>query len=374
MDSSRTAWTLVYLLSCAVNEKECDLKSDEIDFDGLYSLAKNHAVCSAVAFALESVGIDERRFAQEKLKVKRKLGLYDVERARIYERLNAAGIRFLPLKGIVLMDCYPRYGMRDMTDNDILCDRTRMSDVRAIMESLGYFCDDYGQRHHDSYRKPPSLTFEMHRDLFTTGDTPALDRYYAAIFDRLEPKSGCEYAFRDEDCYLYLLAHAYKHFTHNGTGLRPLLDLYVYLHTHPDLDAAYLARELETLQLANFERHSRDLAMRLFGFQQLSEDNLEMLPLFLDSTLYGSDEHREYNKLTRQFDGRDTKGSKAKYFFDRIFLRGDALGQMYPFFARHKWLLPVLYVYRPFKALLTRPKGIARETRNVVKFRAPKHL
>ena len=180
-----TAWTLIYLLSCAVNENECKLKPDEIDFDGLYLLASNHVLCSAVAYALESAGISEGRFEQAKLKAKRRLGLFDLEREKIGTMLNEAGIWFLPLKGIVLKDCYPRYGMREMSDNDILCNSTKMAEVRQIMESLGYRCESYGEWHHDSYQKPPTLSFEMHRRLFAEDVSPAAVEYYATVFDRL---------------------------------------------------------------------------------------------------------------------------------------------------------------------------------------------
>ncbi len=333
-------FSLIYLLSCAVSEKECELKSDEIDFDGLYSLAKRHSLCSAAAFALESAGINEPRFTQAKVKAKRKLALFDIERVKIYQKLNDAGIWFAPLKGIVLKDSYPRYGMREMSDNDILCDSSKMAEVREIMESLGFICSNYGEWHHDNYQKPPTLDFEMHHTLFQTDDSPAFQSYYLDVFDKLVHKSGCEYAFKDEDFYIYILAHMYKHFSHNGTGLRSLLDIHVYLQSHPDLDFDYIGRELEKLQLLDFA--------------------------------YGSVEQGEYNHLTRQLDGKDSKRVKIKYFFDRIFLHGESLERSYPFFARHKWLLPALYVYRLFKSLFTRPKGILRETKNVVKYHSPK--
>ena len=371
-DYSKTARTLIYLLSCAVSEKECELKSDEIDFDGLYSLAKRHSLCSAAAFALESAGINEPRFTQAKVKAKRKLALFDIERVKIYQKLNDAGIWFAPLKGIVLKDSYPRYGMREMSDNDILCDSSKMAEVREIMESLGFICSNYGEWHHDNYQKPPTLDFEMHHTLFQTDDSPAFQSYYLDVFDKLVHKSGCEYAFKDEDFYIYILAHMYKHFSHNGTGLRSLLDIHVYLQSHPDFDFDYIGRELEKLQLLDFAQRARGLAVKLFGLQKLSEEDLELLPMFLDSSLYGSVEQGEYNHLTRQLDGKDSKRVKIKYFFDRIFLHGESLERSYPFFARHKWLLPALYVYRLFKSLFTRPKGILRETKNVVKYHSPK--
>lgn len=366
----KTARTLVYLLSCAVNKKKCELKPEEIDFDGLYSLAEKHVLCSAAAFALESAGIEERRFTQAKLKAKRKLGLFDVERAKICEKLNKAGVWYLPLKGIVIKDFYPGYGMREMSDNDILCDSAKMAEVKNIMESLGYTCEHYGKWHHDVYQKPPTLEFEMHHSLFEADDASAFESYYSKVFDRLIYRGGCEYAFSDEDFYIYIMAHSYNHFSHSGTGLRPLLDIYVYLRAHPGLDFEYIVRELEKLQISEFERKSRELALKLFGFRELSEEDAEFLSEFLYSSLYGSAAQGEYNSLMRNLGGKDTKTAKAKYLFGRVFLRGKALEKQYPFFAKHKLLLPVLYVYRPLKGAVTRPKKIVREVKNVVKYKS----
>lgn len=371
-DFSETARTLVYLLSCAVNDTECSLDGEKINLYDLYLLAKNHGLCSVTAFALESAGIRERQFEQAKLKAKRKLGLFDIERTKLFERLNEAGIWYLPLKGIVLKDCYPRYGMREMTDNDILCDGSRMAEVRQVMESLGYRCESYGEWNHDIYQKPPVLEFEMHHSLFAENNTPVLAEYYAGVFERLVLQSGCEYAFTDEDFYIYMLAHTYKHYSNYGTGLRSLLDIYVYLSSHAKLDFDYIGKELEKLRIFEFEKRSRALALKLFRLRPLDEPDAELLSHYLYSTTYGSVQRGEYNQLTRELDGKDTKPAKAKYLFDRVFIRGPLLEKKYPFYSRHKFLLPLLYIYRPFKGLLKHPKKIAHEVGNVMKYRSPK--
>lgn len=100
------------------------------------------------------------------------LSLYEIERKKILEELESRGIRYLPLKGITLGKLYPKSIMREMSDNDILCDSERMSDVREVMEQLGYECKSFARTHHDIYTKPPVLEFEMHRELFTEKSTP----------------------------------------------------------------------------------------------------------------------------------------------------------------------------------------------------------
>lgn len=59
-------------------------------------------------------------FRREKSKIIRKLSLYDIERSKIFAALENKGIWYLPLKGIVVRNCYPKVSMREMSDNDTL--------------------------------------------------------------------------------------------------------------------------------------------------------------------------------------------------------------------------------------------------------------
>jgi glutathione peroxidase len=156
----------------------------------------------------------------------------------------------------------------------------------------------------------------------------------------------------------------------NGKEADPL---YVYLKSHTELDFDYIRRELEKLKIEKFERKCRELSLKLFGFQPLSGEECELLPEFLYSSLYGSVAQGEYNGLTRSLDGKDTKGAKTKYLLDRTFISGKALEKQYPFFARHKLLLPALYIYRPVKGIIKRPKYILREVKKVIKYKSPKN-
>ena len=70
----------------------------------------------------------------------------------------------------------------------------------------------------------------MHAALFHDVSCPQLSAYYGSIRDRLLPMEGKRFGFRmsSEDFYLYMLAHTYKHDSNGGTGLRSLLDVYIY--------------------------------------------------------------------------------------------------------------------------------------------------
>lgn len=208
-----------------------------MNMESLYQLTTAHSLTAMVSFSLEKVIELPRDFDQQKKKVIRKLALFDVEREKLFRQLDNAEIWYMPLKGVVLKDYYPRYGMREMSDNDILCDVERMSDVKRIMESQGFQCTEYGKRVDDIYFKFP-LTFEMHRYLFDKNELESLYSYFKNIKEKLllVDDSRYEYRFTPEDLYVYLTAHEYKHFIHGGTGIRSLLDTYVFLkHNNKEL-------------------------------------------------------------------------------------------------------------------------------------------
>lgn len=372
LSTLQSAW--LHLLSCALNGSQPNRALlSQISPQALYQLAGAHKMLALTAFALNRAGIHESHFEQAKQKAKRRLALFEMERKTIFRAFEQANLRFCPLKGILLADDYPALGMREMSDNDVLCDGARMEDVKTIMQSLGYRCESYGEGHHDIYTKEPCLQFEMHRTLFEPERMPEYAAYYADVFAKLQPVGGCEYRLSDEDFYIFMLAHEYKHFSHNGTGLRPLADVYVFLRAHGSMNWRYIASELSKLRLSDFESHNRTLANKVFSGAALSEDETEQLLVYLDSSLYGSVERRDYNKMSRALGGRDDKGEKARYLFRRVFLSGEELKTNYPFFYRHKVLLPVLYVYRPIKGAIRRPGHILREAKNTVKYKSPKH-
>ena len=100
----------------------------------------------------------------------------------------------MSLKGIILKDYYPKFGMREMSDNDILCDDCHMADVRRVMENLGFQCTVYDERVDDTYTKSP-VVFEMHRFLFDERESETFYLYYKDIKEKLLQDDKDEYEF-----------------------------------------------------------------------------------------------------------------------------------------------------------------------------------
>jgi hypothetical protein len=310
-------------------------------------------------------------FDQAKNKAIRKLALFDSERAAIANEFEKAGIWYLPLKGILLRDCYPNFAMREMTDNDILVDGARMRDVRSIMEERGYACKMFEQKNHDVYSKPPTLEFKMHHALFDKKTYPLYYRYYSNVQDKLLPVNGSSFCRKltDEDFYLFILAHTHKHYSRGGTGVRSLLDIYLFLRSHPGLNRAYIDAELKKLKITGFEKKMRLLSQKVFTGAALNKQDKKDLEYMILSGYGGTDENREYHRMEEKLGGDDSNASKRRLIRSRVFISGEALEKYYPFVAKHKALYPLLVVYRPIKGAILRPKGILAKYKKIKRFK-----
>lgn len=365
-DSQKNSLNLVYLASCAVNNKIPEkARCDEMDMSAVLELARVHLLAAAAAYALEKTVALTEEFREEKYKAVRRLSLFNVERAKVLSELEKQDIWYLPLKGIVIKDYYPKSAMREMGDNDILFDSSKAEEVKNIMEGLGYTCKGYGTSHHDIYFKQPYIKFEMHR---TLTDKPKFRVYFNNIKDKLikdsDNKSG--YHMTDEDFYIYLIWHLYNHYTLSGTGLRSVLDVYVFNNRFREkLDSEYLETEFNKLGLNDFESKIRDFANRLFTGQELSEAELSELRFLVES---GADGTKGFLWMYR-LNNDDSGKAKTKYALSRLFPSGKSLKEHHPFVYRHRAVYPFWVIYRPIKGVVKHRKMMFNEIKRLKNFK-----
>ena len=82
---------------------------------------------------------------------------------------------------------------------------------------------------------------------------------------------GREFRFSDEDQYVYMIVHAYKHENMGGEGIRILGDIAVALRAAGEgFDLAYVEDELSRMGLQNFERSLRELTLALLDEKELN--------------------------------------------------------------------------------------------------------
>lgn len=395
----RIAYDMLYLASIGINnstkgkpDEKCleYYRTNEENMKALFCMSARHFIDALVGTTLKQAGLTLPKYWKDRMvKAVRKVLLFDAERKKLCAWMDSEHIWYLPLKGIILKDYYPSVGMRQMSDNDILFDEDAWKRVEKHMISEGYEAESVGKGNHDIYQKPPVYNFEMHRSLYGKGYDESWVEYYSDIKERLIPdeivhtgdadyavnnacgglgeNTGYGYHMSDEDFYIYIISHAYKHYSGSGTGLRTLLDFYAYLNAkEATLDFEYIQTECKKLGIDDFEQHNRILCRKVFAPQQtydqasfkqsLSADELEMLQYYLSSGVYGTIERMVANRMEKQKKADGKKNlSKLSYYRHRVF-PGMELYENYPLLVKHKWLIPAYWCYRIVRLLFSKKR------------------
>ena len=388
------SYDMLYLASFGINHKSnpdesclARYRTNEENGKELFRMSAKHFIDALVGTTLKQAGVVLPKYWEERMvKAVRKVILFDAERKKLCTWMDSEHIWYLPLKGIILKDYYPSVGMRQMSDNDILFDADAWERVEKHMLSEGYEAEAVGKGNHDVYQKAPVYNFEMHRSLYGKGHDERWVAYYSDIKDRLhpdQPEGGYGYHMSDEDFYIYITSHAYKHYSGSGTGIRTLLDFYAYLSAKEEsLDFDYIKAECKKLGIDDFEQHNRILCRKVFAPQQtynqdsfeqsLSADELEMLQYYLSSGVYGTFDRMVANRMEKQ-KKTDEKGklSKLTYYRHRVF-PGMELYENYPLLVKHRFLIPAYWVYRMVRMLFSKKRrnNMLREVKAVKKVTA----
>ena len=375
--------TYIYLLKCALNSQEPRL-SQPLNTDRLLRFAARHSVAVSIAKLLLDNHLlpDENRrqyWAELLHKNIRKTTTFDAERRKIESGLEALKIWYAPLKGIVVNHLYPHYGMREFADNDILTQDGRQREIARMMYSLGYRSEDKSTEVHCTFMKEPVLNFEIHHRLFQDEKRlDAINDYYKNVKERLFPSENSSFAyhFSDDDFYVYLIAHAYKHFTGSGFGLRQFADIYLYLLKKP-VNSAYVEQELARLNILPFARLLQSVSLKMFSPDSkfceadLTPEETALYQAAVNSGVYGTTQQYYETKMT-DYLAKSGKKSKASYYKQRIFPDIEDYKDRNPFLYRHKLLHPWFYIYRPFHSLIVNRKQMLLEIKTVSKFKNKK--
>ena len=373
----RPAWDLIELVCCGLHGKTVSAQRlADMDMKCLFALAQAQSLAALAAFALKGQlnQQDLRPWREAEEKSLRKNLLLDLERRRICGWMEQNGIWHMSLKGSVLKDLYPRMEMRQMSDQDILYDGAFRKELRRYMLEQGYEPDSFRDTHHDVYYKPPLYNIELHHKLFERCCDLRLVDYYRDVKQRLIPDSpdSLSFHFTDEDFYIYMTAHAYKHYRDKGVGLRACVDAWVYGQAKGSaMDWGYVQGECARLGIADYERNCRTLAGKLFSgepVERLSPQELELLRFSFESGTHGTEDGsiRHALKQLQGSDGPVTGRTKGHYLLKRLFPDVQWMKQKSKMVRRYPWTLPLAWGIRLCRGVFVKGGHTAAELRYVM--------
>lgn len=351
-------------------KKEAPPKADDgFDWQNFKSFTDMHSLSNIVAYAVCSLdGVPESvksYYGEVILFSAAKEAQYDAEISELIDDFEKHSIPHMLLKGYVVKNLYPYTNMRSMCDVDILVG-DEVKSASEIMLLHG-FEQKSSENLHDSFFKKPSTIVELHKSLFDE-ELTNLNGYFKVGFERAKTADGFEYRYElsDEDFYIFLISHFYKHFARCGTGIRSVLDIYLYLSKYSDkLDFKYIDSELKKIGLDSFNKKISALSYEWFG----SGGNIKPDPIseyIISSGTYGKTVNLELNRFLNNSDEGSYSASKIRYVFKTLFPSCKYMSARYPVLNKCPFLLPIYWLIRGFSTLLNRRKNIRYRLKGVV--------
>lgn len=358
---------VIRLTAAAVNSQKAPENKENIPWQDIIDFAKSQSVLNIVSYACETLDNKPdgqmmkylREFRKQRMIIEAQ---QEIETCDALDRLEQMGVRHMPLKGYVIKNLYPSPDMRTMGDMDILVDPERIEEVTQafIADGFGFFGD--GDLH--TNLKRGKAHFEFHRALVNKS-YKNLTAYFGDGFDRAVKSDGCRYRYelKHEDMYIFLLAHLAKHYRYGGTGIRTVLDLYVYRRAYPDLDMNYIYAETAKIGLNRFQHKAEKIADDWFGGN--FDGNFDSVSAYIISGgTYGIKDRNIVNEVINQSEGKSLTAEKIKSIFSMIFPNYKLMCELFPVLKKHKILLPFLWVARWFKSVFSKNSGL-KNTLNV---------
>lgn len=360
---------------------KCDGKPD---WAYLYQLCRYHKIEAMVCCGLEKLPEEERPEEEimKRLRETARLGTAReaVQHFSLEELLDAfeeAGAACLPLKGILLKQFYPRPDLRMMADLDILFRPEQEEKVEEVLLRLGYVCD-HRDDHHNVFFRKPFMNIEMHHCIVSPDDRFA--PYYENVWERARPEEGRSFVFRFgwEDFYIFVLAHMVKHFMNGGTGIRSIVDIWLFMEKMKnELDWSYLKEELEKVHLSTFEENMRGLAAVWFQGKESTPFYDQMTELFVESGVYGTMNHYKQQQVATMSVDKKVWQGQMQIWLSLIFLPYRYMKQQYAFLEKYPVLLPAAWIHRIFRTCFKKKgqaskvlQGAKADTAEVYKWQA----
>ena len=343
---SNEADYLIYLIRCGINSIKPEPPSEEIDWGEFVALSKQQEVFSFIVCVLpfEYLPKEEAKkldnYSKNELV---KTLVVNNERGILEEKLNENKIDFMYLKGSVLKELYPKESMRQMSDIDILYNKSKRDELLELMKECDYKLVSWSENS-DDFSKPPYCTFEFHRELFF--DEFGFCPDFSFVWNNATTVSENPYkhVMSFEDVYLHCVAHMYKHYVLGGFGIRFLCDLYL-LFTKKNLDFEYISKMLQKFEIADFERTVKELSIAIFEEKELTDEQYEFMNKVMSFGLFGEEGAGTKLKFDL-FKEEYNTDSLFKYTLLRMFPKKEYMLRTYPVLEKKPFLLGYYYIER----------------------------
>lgn len=281
------------------------------------------------------------------------------EFAALYQKLRAAGLHPVVVKGQLCSRLYPLRDHRISADDDILIPDGEFFACHEQLLANGLTTDtptdELATADEVSYTKNGSpLYIELHRHLFDSAED-AHDELNHFFADLNPVEMDGFLAMPPHEHLLYLILHAYKHFVRSGIGARQFCDIGLWARAyHAEIDWQHLHEQCESVHAAMFAaaafRIARDYLGIDFDLPTPWDASIDVEPLLHDSLcggVYGSNDLTRLHSSTVTLNAvKASRTGEKGGVLRTVFPKRAYLERRYPYLKKRPYLLPVAWAQR----------------------------
>lgn len=290
---------------------------------------------------------------------------------QLFQKLQAASVTPLVVKGIICRNLYPHPDYRTSADEDLLIPAEQFECCHQVLTRNGLQTTVSPKQLEEDYEIPyrsaaGPLYIELHRSLFPAqseayGD---LNRFFAGVFANAaqEVIEGVPILTpAPTDHLFYLICHALKHFLHSGFGIRQVCDIILFANAYGDrVDWEKLLENCRRIRAdlfaaALFQIGSKhlvfdpDKACYPQSWRQILVEEENLLNDLLLGGVYGSASMSRLHSsnITLHAVAADKQDRKsANGLLASLFPPARKLQTRYPWLQKYPWLLPAAWTSR----------------------------
>ena len=363
MTLTATERQFLHIAKAAVSGGE--LPAENVDWPAVFALAGQQKLLPILFETVRKMPVAKENaalFAVTKQQVIAQV-LHQTMRASeftdLYQKLRAAGLHPVVVKGQLCSRLYPLRDHRISADDDILIPDGEFFACHEQLLANGLTtdtpADELASADEVAYTKGGSpLYIELHRHLFdSAGDAHDELNHFFASLKPVETDSFL--AMPPHEHLLYLILHAYKHFVRSGIGLRQFCDIGLWVRAyHGEIDWQRLHEQCESVHAATFAAAAFRIAREYLGIEfdlpAPWSDAVDAEPLLHDSLcggVYGSNDLTRLHSSTVTLNAvKSSRKGRKSTVLRTIFPEKAYLESRYPYLKKHPYLLPVAWVQR----------------------------
>ena len=363
MTLTATERQFLHIAKAAVSSGE--VTAESVDWPAVFALAGQQKLLPIVFESVRetpAAAENAALFAAVKQQVIAQV-LYQTIRASefagLYQRLRAAGLHPVVVKGQLCSRLYPQTDHRISADDDLLIPDGEFMACHEQLLANGLTtdapADELASADEVPYTKDGSpLYIELHRRLFDSSEDAhdELNHFFAS----LKPVETDSFlVMPPHEHLLYLILHAYKHFVRSGIGLRQFCDIGLWARAyHSEIDWQRLHEQCESVHAATFAaaafRIARDYLGIDFDLPTPWDASIDVEPLLHDTPcggVYGSNDLTclHSSAVTLNAVKASRTGEKSSVL-RTVFPKRAYLERRYPYLKKRPYLLPVAWAQR----------------------------